>query len=54
MSPTSDVYASTEQSQPVDTATVSAPAEWPDSAQVWSWSASVVLYGYGPGAGAFL
>ncbi|GAA2217304.1 hypothetical protein GCM10010360_35410 [Streptomyces nogalater] len=30
-----------------------APA-WPDAAQVWSWSASVALSGYGPAARDFL
>ncbi|WP_353940381.1 hypothetical protein ABII15_01435 [Streptomyces sp. HUAS MG91] len=28
--------------------------EWPDSAQVWSWSATAVMWGYGPSASDLL
>ncbi|MFC9456088.1 hypothetical protein ACFWN5_44235 [Streptomyces sp. NPDC058430] len=58
MSPTTGIDESAEKAQ-----TRPADAElrpqtgfgaWPSSAQVWSWSESAVLFGYGLGSGALM
>ncbi|MFD8565661.1 hypothetical protein [Streptomyces sp. NPDC057694] len=42
----------------VDTTTLAgAPGvnhDWPDATQVWNWSATAVMGGYGPSASAFV